>query len=468
MSYYEYLQIFAKNINNIWFWGIFFVYLCREVTLLKIQRIYIMLVQFSFGNYKCFKDENCLSMLAPRSNAYSKYSIKTPFRYSLVKTVPIYGANASGKSKFLEAFKFMKCVICPPKRKNKIPVFDYWQTKYDPFRLDTESYKKDSFFECIFVINDLQYRYGFEINSNRITSEWLYQKKQREVLVLSRKGENDLYVNQNINQKISDSVTSAGMLSETVPFISILGTFNEPLCKSIVDWFSSVFVISANDIKVPGGLLTDPKRTEAIVRFLKAFDFNIEGLSLHELPYEDIPEKIKLILDVKDPSGTFYDGIQTQHIVYNHLYERDSTTNFRLEVDESFGTNRLFHLSWPIISAIREGKTLMIDEIDSGIHPNIVKMIIELFNQCGSNAQLIFTIHNTSMFNIKGYDDSALFKKDQVYIVNKNRYGESSLKPITYLGSDLRSNIEKVYLSGEVKGVPYIDVETILDIIKDK
>ena len=407
-------------------------------------------------------------MLSSQGKTNSNYSIKTPFRYSVVKTVPIYGANASGKSKVLEAFKFMKCVICPPMRKDKIPVFDYWQTKYDPFRLDTESHKKDSFFECIFILNNVQYRYGFEINADRITSEWLYQKKQREVLLLSRRNEKELYVNRNLNQKIAESVTSAEMLSETVPFISILSTFNEPLCRSIVDWFAGVLVISANDIKAPGGLLTNPQRTDVIVKFLKAFDFNIEGLSLHELPYEDIPEKIKLILDVKDNSGRFYDGIHTQHIVYNDLYERDSVTNFRLEVDESFGTNRLFHLSWPIISAIREGRPLMIDEIDSGIHPNIVKIIIELFNKCNSNAQLIFTIHNTSMFNARGYNDLALFKKDQIYIVNKDRYGESSLMPITYFSSDLRSNIERAYLSGEVKGVPYIDIDAILDIMEDK
>ena len=110
----------------------------------------------------------------------------------------------------------------------------------------------------------------------------------------------------------------------------------------------------------------------------------------------------------------------------------------------------------------------MIDEIDSGIHPNIVKMLIDLFNKCTSNAQLIFTTHNTSLFNAKGYDDQSLFKKDQVYIVNKDRYGESNLKPITYFGSDLRSNIEKIYLSGEVKGVPYLDIDAILDIMEDK
>lgn len=427
-----------------------------------------MLVQFTFSNYKCFKEDNCLTMLAPGGNSYSAYSIKTPFRYSVLKTIPIYGANASGKSKVLEAFKFMKCVVCPPKRKDKIPIFDFWQTKYDPFRLDIESQNRDSFFECIFILNDIQYRYGFEINANKITSEWLYQKKQREVLVLYREGDEKLHINHNyINEKISENIISAKMISETVPFISILATFNDSLCKLIIDWFSDIFVISANNIKSPG-VLTDPDRTESIVRFLKAFDFNIEGLSLHEMAYDDIPEKIKLIIDVKDKTGTFYDAILAKHIVYNNLYEREATTNFRLEVDESFGTNRLFHLSWPIISALRDGKTIMIDEIDSGIHPNIVRTLIALFNKCSSHAQLIFNTHNTSLLNAKDCDDTPLFKKDQVYIVNKNRYGESSIRPITDFGNSLRSNLEKIYLEGEISGVPYVNIDSILDIIQNK
>lgn len=124
---------------------------------------------------------------------------------------------------------------------------------------------------------------------------------------------------------------------------------------------------------------------------MKAFDFNIEGLSLHEISFDDIPEKIRAIIDVKEPKGAFYDGINTTHIVYDNLYERDSTTLFSLESDESFGTNRLFHLSWPIISAIRNGYTIMIDEIDSGIHPSIVKTIINIFTHCCSTAQLILT-----------------------------------------------------------------------------
>jgi AAA15 family ATPase/GTPase len=360
----------------------------------------------------------------------------------------------------------MKVVICPPKRDKKIPVFDYWQTKYDPFRLDTDSKEKTSFFEAIFVLNSIQYRYGFELNAERITSEWLYRKEKREVEVLSRNENLKTHVNQKyISTKIAENITSAEMISETVPFLSVLSTFSDPLCKSIVDWFESIAVISANDIRAITPL-TDSDKASTIVGFLKAFDFNIEGLSLHEISFDDIPEKIRAIIDVKEPKGAFYDGINTTHIVYDNLYERDSTTLFSLESDESFGTNRLFHLSWPIISAIRNGHTIMIDEIDSGIHPSIVKTIINIFTHCCSTAQLIFNTHNASLLNSKDDDDLLLLRKDQIYLVNKNRYGEAMVKPATDFESDLRSNIEKMYLEGKITGTPYVDTDALLKIME--
>jgi len=416
-----------------------------------------MLVQFSFSNFKCFKDENVVNLISSKGKNYKRYSYETSFKYSVLKTLSIYGANASGKTKLFEAFKFMKYVICPPKRNNTIPIFDFWQTKYDPFRLVLQSDNNSSFFEAVFIIGDIQYRYGFELNSERIISEWLYRKDQREVRVLNRDKTLNTYFNRNyVNAKIADNIKSAGMISETVPFISVLATFNDPLCKSLVEWFDSIAVISANDIR-NGISLTDPKQTSAIVDFLKAFDFNLEGLSLREMQYDDIPDKIKSVIGAKEKEGGYYDGVNTQHIVYNNLYERSSVVNFSLESDESFGTNRLFHLSWPIISALRNGKTVFIDEIDSGIHTSIIKTIVDLFNRSHGTAQLIFNTHNASLLNTRDSDELLLFRKDQIYLVNKNRYGEAMVRPVTDFGDDLRSNIENKYLDGEISGIPYID-----------
>ena len=93
-----------------------------------------MLVSFSFGNYKSFKDENQVSLLAELADEKFDYSIGTPFGYSVLKAAAVYGANASGKSKLFDALAFLRSVVCPPHNNKKIPVFGFWKNKYSAFQ----------------------------------------------------------------------------------------------------------------------------------------------------------------------------------------------------------------------------------------------------------------------------------------------------------------------------------------------
>lgn len=423
-----------------------------------------MLVQFTFNNYKCFKDETKINLVASNSLKKSHYAHQTGLSYSLLKSLVFYGANASGKTKLFDAFAFMRCVVCPPKRDDKVPVFDYWQTKYDAFRLNTYSGKQESMFEIVFILNDTQYRYGFSLVKTAILSEWLYVKKRRETLVFSRDGNNVAINGNQISEKIFSAIKTAGMLSEVIPFVAIMATFSDPLSKDIVNWVSKIDVISANDLK-PGQLL-EPDKKDSIISFMKAFDINIEDLLPHEVEYEQMPEKIKFLIGNNNPNGKVYDGFSSLHKVYNELYERVDSTKFSLEIDESFGTNRLLGMAWHIINSLRNGNLLLIDEFDSGIHPYIISKIISLYYKSNSTAQLIVNTHNTALLSAKDEDDQNLLKKDLVYVVNKNRYGESSVMPITDYSNDLRSNLEKYYLNGDITGVPFVETESLLDKIE--
>ena len=169
-----------------------------------------------------------------------------------------------------------------------------------------------------------------------------------------------------------------------------------------------------------------------------------------------------------NPKGKVYDGFHTLHKVYNELYERVDSTKFSLEKDESFGTNRLLGMAWPIISSLRNGTLLLIDEFDSGIHSYIISKIISLYYNSSSTAQLIVNTHNTALLSAKDEEGQKLFKKDNVYVVNKNRYGESSVMPITDYSNELRSNLEKYYLNGDITGVPYVDTESLLNEIQKR
>lgn len=435
-----------------------------------------MLVGFSFGNYKSFKDENRISLVAEVPDADNEYSISTHFGYSVLKTIAVYGANASGKSKLFDAVAFLRSIVSPPRNANKIPVLDYWKSVYDPFRLSTASMEAPSFFEVVFILEGTQFRYGIELNSKEILDEWLYRKNERETLILSRKvnetGEIKTKIGKAyINSKIYGNIVSAGMLSPETPLLTILSTFNDPLSRKIIRWFNHMSIISANELAAPVDALTNEDSKREIIDFMRAFDFNIEDFSMHEINPDSIPEKIISIIGEDALKSTVYDGVSTTHRLYNELYEKVGTRQFMMEVDESFGTNRLLRLSWPILRALKDGTPLFIDEIDSGLHPFIVSTIIRLFYQSDSNAQLIVNTQNTSFLSYPiGYEDNKkdkkyLFRKDQIYIVNKNRYGESNVYPITHFERNIRTGIEKMYLDGRLTGVPYVELDNILNLI---
>ena len=435
-----------------------------------------MLVSFSFGNYKSFKDENKISLVAELTDANNEYSVASPFEYSVLKTAAVYGANASGKSKLFEALAFFRSVVCPPRNAQKIPSFDFWKGKYDPFRLSTKSTEEPSFFEVVFILNDIQYRYGIELNANGILEEWLYRKNERETPILSREvdegGDLKMKIGKAyINAKVYASVVGAGMVSPEVPLLTLLSTFNDSLSREIIQWFGKMKIISANEMVAPVDALMNEESKKEIIDFMRAFDFNIEDFAMHEINPDSIPEKMRSIIGEDTLKGPVYDGVSTTHRLYNEQYEKVGTRQFMMEVDESFGTNRLLRLSWSILRALKEGRTLLIDEIDSGLHPFIVSTIIKLFYQTNNKAQLIVNTQNTSLLAYPiGYEENKkdkkyLFRKDQIYIVNKNRYGESSIYPITHFQRNIRTSMEKMYLDGRLTGVPYVELDNILDII---
>ena len=175
-------------------------------------------------------------------------------------------------------------------------------------------------------------------------------------------------------------------------------------------------------------------------------------------------------------SGKIYEqGVTTAHKLYDEHYRVIGKTLFQMENDESFGTNRLFYLSFPLLSAIHSSSVIFIDEFDSGIHPNILRELISMFYSLEGEgtAQLIINTQNSSLLkreidvqyqnnneDFYRMESRKLFIKDQIYFVSKNQYGESSLVPLTNY-KDVRSNLEELYLNGYLDGVPIIDSELI-------
>ena len=412
-----------------------------------------MLVQFKFRNYKCFKDETVFNLVA--SNYFKDGSdniSSTPF-YSVIKTAVLYGSNASGKTKLFLAFDFMRNVVLDSA--NNVST---WRAKYDTFRLNTASAKSDSSFEAVFVMDGIQYRYGFEVNGKQIMSEWLFRKKVKEVNILYREGNEIEYNSRYVRSDTAGSLIKADMVRPDALFLSALSIWNDPLSKSIVKWFFDSNVLSASIGNYMGYSLrhlNSPMKSRMLAMMNEA-DIAIEDMAANEVEAGSIPDEVKRLLPKEALSGKIYNGVKTLHKLYNENYMPVGKEGFSLEEDESYGTSKFFALTAPLIDTLDNGKRLWVDEIDNGLHPDLLLAIIRLFQSPETNphnAQLIINTHNRSLL------DERIFRRDQIYLVSKNRYGEASVRPITdYRGINLRKNthIGDLYRAGKLGGVPYL------------
>ena len=101
-------------------------------------------------------------------------------------------------------------------------------------------------------------------------------------------------------------------------------------------------------------------------------------------------------------------------------------------------------------AAIINNKSLFVDELNIKLHPLLLKFIIDLFNQEDTMAQLIYTTHDTTLM------DKKFFRRDQIWFVQKDRYGYSELSALSDFKVRSDASFEKDYLAGVYGGIPFL------------
>ena len=424
-----------------------------------------MLIQFSVRNFRTFKEKATLSLIA--SN-YDKETRETEnisdsniYNLRILKSAVIYGANASGKSKFIEALMFMKnFAINSSKESQKGEEIDV-----EPFKLNNESEKQPSEFEVIFLHKKEMFRYGFEVDKDKIVSEWLYHKpKTKEVEIFYR----DLQKFETHSRNFPKGATLVreDLIRNNALLLSVAAQFNDATCENIIEWFKNLKTISG--LKEDGyqgytmGKTKDPKHKERILELLKAADLGIQDIKLEMLDITKLPQEMPkelreiILKKSKEDKTEFVTDILTTHKKFDNSKKHIGNTSFSLDDDESFGTRKFFALTGPVLDAIENGYTLVVDELDSKLHPNLVCKIVSLFNSQKlnpKNAQLIFNTHDTNLLS------SGLFRKDQVWFTEKDKYGEAKLFSLADFKSDtVRKNeaFEDNYIRGKYGAVPFL------------
>lgn len=424
-----------------------------------------MLVQLSIRNYKVFKDEVKLTLFA--SN-YDKTTRETEnvfevpkFGLRLLKSAVIYGANASGKTKLIDAVHFMKDFILNSSKESQ----QGKRISTESFRLNTSMVSKPSMFELVFIYENEIYRYGFETTRKEVVSEWLYHRPNtKEVEIFFREKQN-FSVHPKLFKK-GNLLVKEKMVRKNALMLSVAAQFNDKLAQKVLSWFEKFHQLSGLH---EGGYMgysmarvNDSKNR--IVSLLKEADIGIEDISIKKMDSanlpDEMPDKLKELIRKKmeeDSSLEFMEGVKTFHTVFDENNKPIQLEEFNLDEEESSGTMKFFALIGPILSALENGETLFMDEIDSKLHPNLVCKLIALFNSVEANpknAQLIFNTHNTNLLSAE------IFRRDQIWFIQKDRFGVASLYSLASFRTDeggrKTDNFEEKYLQGRYGGVPVL------------
>ena len=410
-----------------------------------------MLIGFTFKNFMSFYGENVFTM---KSSADTKFrelnTINTEYG-ELIKSAFILGANGSGKSNFIKAIDYMKnIVLAELNMQSKII------SNIDNFIFSKNSNETLSSFEVEFIADGIVYEYGFEFLNGEVNSEYLYKKTKRKTPVFIRTSPDfkDISLSKDMeNVKELTKNTRRDTL-----FLYWANGGNNEMAMTVYRWFENMQIFETEDIS---RLLTETidyleknkNGKNNVLNLLQTADINILDFDV-ELSEENEQTKFmnkalkKSFAEKMLPFRTV--SIITKHHVYDKEWEKAGIISTPV-LFESAGTRKLFEIAGPVIKALDQGNVVFIDEMDTRLHPMLVRFLVMMFNSISKNpknAQLICNTHDVLLLD----ED---IRRDQIYFTEKDEYGVSKLYSLTdFKGVRKESKLLKQYLLGAFGATP--------------
>jgi hypothetical protein len=429
-----------------------------------------MLVEFRFSNFRSFKDEQVLSLVASSDKIMLEpNTMEAPELPGkrLLRSCEVYGPNASGKSNLFAAIRFARRFVVNSADR---PLES--ETGAEPFRLDDQVARSPSRFEFVFIEGGVRYDYGFTADHSRVYAEWLtaYPKRlPQRWFVRSWSPET-----QSAEFKFGSHLRGEKdkLIEVTRADVLLLSTgakFNNPQLRPVYEWFSRRLKIigSPSSSASHVGSFTarecvrDPVVFQRVGALLRDADLGVLDLEIEEKTKDfpqvpnELPERIRkpfteLIKAFEDglPSAT-----RTSWAVrLKHRTAQAEPVTMSWE-DESDGTRRLFELAGPWFDALSSGLVIAVDELSASMHPLLARELIAMFHDSRTNqhgAQLIFSTHDTALL------DENLVRRDQVWFLEKDNDGASSLYPLSDYRPRSGEALAKGYLAGRYGSIPII------------
>lgn len=414
-----------------------------------------MLIQFSFKNFKSFRENTVLDLSATRVTENSNHVISVGTE-KLLPVAAIFGANASGKSNVVEALRFMSAYVLGSfafggesnEKKSKSRIL-----KQKSFLFDTYSRENVSSFEVYFVLSKNEeikyYNYGFTLDQNGIVEEWLNTKAKtaREYSLIFYRNtlENQLDLS-GLPQDHQENIKIA--LEQETLIVSLGAKLKIPKLKLIRDWFYNFnFTDFGDPIEnaflsrvIPPGFEEEKEVQDNVIKYFSAFDSSIVGFDVENIVSGDNQQ-------------------DSEHIKIDAVHKiANSTETVAIPLaEESAGTLKMFALYPPLQDALENGGVLVVDELNARLHPLLVRLFLITFLNPETNpkhAQLIFTTHDVWQLA------NSSLRRDEIWFTEKNSEGVSSLYSLVDFensdGTKIRKdeNYEKNYLLGKYGGIP--------------
>jgi len=420
-----------------------------------------MIIEFRVENFRSFHEEQTFSLVAGKDEKLPDNLIPVE-KFNLLKAAAIFGANASGKSNLIKAMMFMKSFV--KDSATKMNIGDKIEG-ITPFRLASDSPQKPSSFEMTFMIDKIRYEYGFSATRQRVHDEWLtvyppphYRSQGWFERRFNPETEETNWSFRNPlkseGKMLKDRTRDNGLVLSRGAELNI-----EPL-KQPFEWYDlglllldlsqPLFII---DFWTPSRARKDPSLLNRINQMIPHADVGIDEVKIvKKMNQGKIPEIIS-----KSSKDKFSEYLAQEYLLDTQTIHRsidsDSPVLFDMKEDESNGTQRFFALLGPILDALDSGMSVVVDEIDASMHPLLVRKLIEMFQSPKVNAkgaQLIFATHTVTLM------DPELFRRDQIFLVEKNRNGASEIFSLYDFKDKPRKTeaFQRNYLAGRYGGIP--------------
>lgn len=420
-----------------------------------------MLLNFTFKNYKSYADTCNFSMVANKDKSHEDNLIDVG-KDKISKARIIYGSNASGKTSFINALEFVKIFSMMSNNlveNNRIGI--------NPYKFRKDAYRVPSEFSLTFLKNNVKYNYSFSCTFEKVINEKLdVYNSAKPTNIFTRTDTDDYKFNTDV--KALNEIKTKNTKNKL--FLLTAATWNYEKVKPVVDYILNDIIV-LHDISQPTkyniNYIIEHNNLEEYKKFCLEFlnnadisisDFEINMQKIKELGKQaEFMTKIMNVIVNNDPEQMNKFGnsdifnIKTIH----NVKDEDSSNLYALElIEESIGTQQLFYFAPALFYTFKEGKTLLIDEIDRSLHPLLVEYIIKKFYDAEintKNAQLICNTHDTNLLNLD------IFRRDEIWFTERNNATASTeMYALSDFSPRKDENIEKAYLLGRYGGIPFI------------